>query len=202
MGSSMDDNWPAFWFEPWRWADPAWHRHYGAPANVTDRHAQRLLFAGWLDAFGLSSSWAQPADKRWQQLLAVSPAALQDAAALMGWLAIVRAPGGIAQTRGRGDDHRLARALRYRDVNCIDARFVAPAGRGADARACGIDLLQQMALADWREVAGRIAMMGSPRAPAASACVVFERIDVARCLSVWLAATRWLSGARTLPALL
>ncbi|CAN7413887.1 hypothetical protein LJR230_002532 [Trinickia sp. LjRoot230] len=199
MGSSIDDNWPTFWLEPWRWADPAWHRQYGVLANVTDRHAQRLLFAGWFDAFGLSSSWAQPADRRWQQLLAASPTALQDAAALMGWLAIVRAPGGIAQTRGHRDDRRLARALRYRDVNCFDAQFAAPAGQCADARACGLDLLQRMALADWRDVAGRIAMMAPPRASAASACVAFERIDVARCLSVWLAATRWLSAARTLP---
>ncbi|MEA3119709.1 MAG: hypothetical protein QOI13_2979, partial [Paraburkholderia sp.] len=61
----MSDEWPRFWFEPWRWADLSWHRRYGVlpPLALSPGlPAARLLCAGWAGAVGLERDWRPPAD--------------------------------------------------------------------------------------------------------------------------------------------
>lgn len=192
MTKPLIDGWPAFWFAPWRWAHADWHQRYGAsvarPAGGTA--GQRLLFRGWIDTFQLGRQWMQPADLRWFNALAAPPDIMRDAAAVLGWVALVRA--GAIKHAGTTAERLLLHALRYRQVNCIDARLSPRGGAQWDATACGLELLHAMAEADWPDVAARIAMMRATQSQPANACLVVERLDVARCVTLWLAVLRWL----------
>ncbi len=202
MTGPFDDGWPAFWFAPWRWAHADWHQRYvpsAAIASAGGMDGHRLLFRGWIDTFELGRDWAPPADVRWFDALGAPPEMMLDAAAVLGWVALVRA-GGIREV-GVHAERRLSRALRYREVNCVDARLVASGGAQWDATACGLDLLSAMAEASWPDMAARVAMMRAPQRGAADACLVVNRIDVALCVTLWLAILRWLRAPDTDPGL-
>jgi len=192
MTEPLVDGWPAFWFAPWRWAHADWRLRYGASAALfaggTAR--QRLLLRGWIDTFQLGRQWAPPADLRWFEALAAPPAMMLDAAAVLGWIALVRA-GGIKEA-STPYERRLLCALRYRDVNCIDACLGPYGGAQWDATTCGLDLLLAMAEADWPDVAARVAMMRAPQPRPADASLIVRRLDAARCVTLWLAVLRWL----------
>lgn len=188
MTDARHDAWPAFWFAPWRWAHADWSERYGvsissAPAGVM---GQRLLFRGWIGTFGLDRYWAPPADARWLDALAAPSAMMREAAAVLGWIAIARAQGARLP---RAADPTLLRALRYREVSCVDVSLVSSGSAQRDAAGCGLLVLRSMAEAAWPDVAARVAMM---QPPAADAGLVVKRVDVARCLTLWLAALRWL----------
>ena len=197
----MSEEWPRFWFEPWRWADPGWHRRYGAPLAPAHLPAARMLFGGWIGSFGLEREWRSPADRRWLQLLSLAPPALREAAAVLGWIAMLRAPGGMALLRGAERDPLLRCALRYRDVNCVEAHIAESQGAAYDAHACGVYLLRSAAEAQWPDVARRLAMMLAPGAAHdGEAPLAIARIDVARSLTLGLAAARRLGVAPTVGA--
>src|SRR6202158_2593839 len=158
----MNDAWPRFWFEPWRWADPGWHRRYGVPLASPGLPAARLLCTGWTGAFGLEREWQRPADRLWLQLLGIAPLALRDLAAVLGWIAILRAPGGMAHVRGAERDPLLRCALRYRDVNCTEARIGGSPDGGYVASESGLRMLRLAAEAHWPDIASRLAMMRAP----------------------------------------
>jgi hypothetical protein len=190
MSGPPDDGWPAFWCSPWRWAHADWHRRYGASAAVPPAGVagQRLLFRGWIDAFELGRCWSPPGDMRWFEAFAAPPPMMVEAAAVFGWIALVRA-GGV-QDVGRAAQPRLSIALRYRDVSCIDARLVPSGGAQWDATVCGLKVLSAMAEAAWPDVAARVAMMRAPQRLATDAWLVIERIDVTLCVTLWLAVLR------------
>lgn len=194
MSETMNEARLRFWLEPWHWADCAWHRQYGAPACAANVYAERLLFGGWAAAFGLQTLWKAPRDPRWTCLLSVAPQTLRDAAAMLGWVGIVRAPGGAMLLRNVGHDRLLRRALRYRDVNCIEAT-IGLEGHEPSPQAFGLRMLQRMAEADWPEVGPRIAMMLPPGAHSGRSALRVHHLAVARCLTIWIAAARWLSGS-------
>lgn len=187
--------WPAFWFEPWRWADAGWTAGYGATATVAHLSARRLLLAGWSDAFGLAHCWNGPGDARWLQLLSAAPSVLRDAAAVLGWIVVVRSPGGMAHARDAMRDRFCMRALRYRDVDGFEARIAWGPGGAPEARECGLHLLRLMAESHWPDIAPRLAMMRGPGALSSVPQVTIRRIAVARCLALWLAVIRWLQEA-------
>lgn len=197
MTGPLHDGWPAFWFAPWRWAHADWHRRYGVPAALQPAGLaeQRLLFRGWIDTFALRHHWAPPTDNRWFEALAAPQGMMLDAAAILGWIGLVRA-GGV-KDMGSAADRRLSRALRYREVSCMDTCFVPSDSGRWDATASGLDVLLAMAEAGWPDVAGRIAMMRAPQRRMADACVVVERVDVALCVTIWLAVLRWLRAPDT-----
>lgn len=55
MATLPADGIPSFWSEPWRWAAPAWRARYGVqvPSCDFDRYAERLIYSGWVECFGL-----------------------------------------------------------------------------------------------------------------------------------------------------
>jgi hypothetical protein len=196
----MSDEWPRFWFEPWRWADPGWHRRYGVPLASPGLPAARLLCAGWTGAFGLEREWRPPADRRWLQLLGIAPLALRDLAAVLGWIAVLRAPGGMAQVRGAERDPLLRCALRYRDVNCIEARIGGSRDAACDARESGLHLLRLAAEAQWPDIAPRLGMMRAPDAAHQECRLAIARIDAGLCVALGLAAARRLGATIASPA--
>lgn len=125
---------------------------------------------------------------RWFEAFAAPPPMMVEAAAVFGWIALVRA-GGV-QDVGRAAQPRLSIALRYRDVSCIDARLVPSGGAQWDATVCGLKVLSAMAEAAWPDVAARVAMMRAPQRLATDAWLVIERIDVTLCVTLWLAVLR------------
>lgn len=184
--------WLRFWFEPWAWADEAWRIRYGLPASATGREAARLHFSGWIDVFSLGRDWSLPADARWLALLDMSPRGLRDAASLLGWLALLHAPGGGRHARDAARDPLARRALRYRTVNCMRVVGDARTAGGWPAQAHGLRILRMMAERDWPDVAGRLAMMLEPGAEADERTLRVETLVVPRCLALVLAAHRWL----------
>jgi hypothetical protein len=129
-------------------------------------------------------------DQRWLQLLGVAPVALRDLAAVLGWIAILRAPGGMAHVRGAERDPLLRCAFRYRDVNCIEARIGQSRDVAYDARESGLHLLRLVAEAQWPDIAARLAMMRAPDAPHPECRLAIVRIDAGLCLTLGLAASR------------
>jgi hypothetical protein len=188
----MGDEWPGFWFEPWRWADSGWFPRYGAPFVPVGLDATRLAFGGWIGAFGLEREWRLPADRRWLQLLGVAPATLRELAAVLGWIAMLRAPGGLALAHARGADRdQLWRcAFRYRDVNWIEARIGESRDIAYDAHAHGLRFLRLAADTQWPDIARRLAMMLAPGAAHAEGPLTDTRIDAGRCLTLALAVAR------------
>ena len=201
MTGPSNDEWPAFWFTPWRWAHADWRERYGASvaASSAGMPGQRLLFRGWIDAFGIGREWTPPADVRWFEALAVPRAMMLDAAAVLGWIVLVRA--GVMPEAGTVADPRLSRALRYREVSCAEVRLVSSGSEPSDATSCGLELLLAMAKDAWPDVAARVAMLRAPPQPqprASDVCLVVKGIDAARCMTLWLAVLRWLrAGAGT-----
>ncbi|PTB17174.1 hypothetical protein C9I57_29310 [Trinickia symbiotica] len=167
----MSNAWPRFWFEPWHWADHGWHLRYGVPVAPAAGSAARLVFGGWIGAFGLECEWRAPPDPRWLQLVSFSPALLRELASVLGWIAVLRASGGWRFARGgegplkRWPTHHplWQCALRYRDVNCLESRIVeSPTTTTYDARTAGLRLLQRAAAMQWPDISGRLLMMRSP----------------------------------------
>jgi hypothetical protein len=199
MDEAMSKAWHRFWFEPWHWADDTWHRRYGAPApapapgHIENPYARRLLFGGWASAFDLPMQWSEPSDARWTHLLAIEPRMLREAAAMLGWVGMLRAPGGVTLLHDAHDDRLLRRALRYRDINCIETTIDLHVRPALSPHACGLNMLRCMAETGWPEIASRIAMMLPPELPSSTCALHIHRIDVARCLTLWGAAARWLS---------
>jgi hypothetical protein len=159
-----------------------------------------LLCAGWTGAFGLEREWRRPGDRRWLQLLGIAPLALRDLAAVLGWIAILRAPGGMAHVRGAERDPLLQCALRYRDVNSVDACIAGSLDAACDARESGLHLLRLAAEAQWPDIAPRLAMMRAPDASHQGCRVAIARIDAGLCLTLGLAAARRLGATIASPA--
>jgi hypothetical protein len=179
---------------------PDWHRRYGEIQIPVHVSAARVLFGGWIGAFELEREWRSPVDPRWLQLVSLGPVALREAAAVLGWIAMLRQPGGIAQVRGAESDARVRCALRYRDVNCVQAH-VGESRDAYDVCANGLLLLHRAAQMQWPDIARRLAMMLAPASQEDhDAALTIARIDVARCLSVALAAVRHIGAAPTVAA--
>jgi len=85
--------WRRFWFEPWRWADPAWYTQAGVPParySAGSPALQRMLMAGWCSCFelhldfdGLASG--PPQSALWLDLFSSELRQLRLAARLVGW---------------------------------------------------------------------------------------------------------------------
>jgi hypothetical protein len=187
--------WRDFWFEPWRWADPGWQRFYGASQLPVRCEAERLAFAGWIDTFGLEREWRHPEDARWLQLCELEPEALRTLATVLGWIAILRAPGGWPHALGVKVDSVLRWAFLYRDVNWIEIRAVDPGMAAYDAQASGLQLLLAAAKSQWPDIGRRLAMMLAPTAIPGDGALNIVRIDGARCLTLSLAVARRLAVA-------
>jgi hypothetical protein len=192
--------WRKFWFEPWRWADPGWHRLYAAAHLPVRCEAARLAFAGWIDTFRLEREWRQPEDARWLQLCGIEPEALRTVATVLGWIAILRAPGGWPHARGIEADPVLRWAFRYRDVNWIDIRAVDRGMAAYDAQASGLQLLLLAAKSQWPDIGRRLQMMPAPHAIAGDGALAVIRLDGARCLTLSLAVARRLAAGESADA--
>ena len=205
MAQLPADDIPAFWTEPWRWASRAWHAEYGAPSRDIDRFAERLIYDGWAECFGLRRRWHPPADPRWLTVVSASPAVLRDMASVLGHLASLRAGVSVPLACRGAIDPWHAFALRYRDVNCMRAqtrtRTQAQCGQISSSYACGLSVLRAMARSDWPHADARLAMLiaadglvhehepepeETPRVPT----LIVDRIDVGRCLSLCCAVVR------------
>lgn len=195
------DDIPLFWVEPWRWAAPAWHVGYGAPARDVDCHAARLIYSGWSTCFGLDRRWRPPGDPRWIEVVRASPAVLHGVASMLGHLAMLRA-GVDSLMCHAPSDRWFALALKYRDVNCMRTVFDAARVASSAAHTSGVCVLRAMARRDWPEIDSRIAMLVPPgpyaignavntgHLPRQRHALTVEWIDVGRCLSLCGAATR------------
>lgn len=190
---------PAFWTEPWRWAAQAWRAQYGAPSRDLDRFAERLIYGGWVQCFGLQRRWRPPADPRWLTVVRASPAVLRDIASVLGHLASLRAGVSAPLVCRPPIDPWRAFALRYRDVNCMRSHTHARCGQTASSYACGVSVLRAMARLDWPDADSRLAMLiaGDGLVPEPESdepwrvpMLVVDRIDVGRCLSLCCAVVR------------
>lgn len=205
MAQLPADDIPAFWTEPWRWASRAWHAEYGAPPCDVDRFAERLIYGGWAECFGLQRQWHPPADPRWLTVVGASPAVLRDIASVLGHLAWLRAGVSVPVACRAPVDPWQAFALRYRDVNCMrsqtrtQTRNPAQGGQTSSSYACGVSVLRAMARSDWPHADARFAMLiavdglvheQEPEAPPRTPTPIVERIDVGRCLSLCCAVAR------------
>ncbi|MGN6086320.1 hypothetical protein [Trinickia sp.] len=201
MAQRPADDIPAFWTEPWRWASRAWHAEYGAPPRELDRFAERLIYGGWADCFGLRRRWHPPADSRWLTVIGASPAVLRDMASVLGHLGSLRAGVSVPHACRAPIDPWLAFALRYRDVNCLRAqtRSQAQCGETSSTYACGVSVLRAMARSDWPHADARFAMLMAadgraheqePQASLRAPTLIVDRIHVGRCLSLCCAVVR------------
>lgn len=196
---------PPFWTEPWRWAAPAWRSRYGAPPCDVDRHAERLIYSGWAECFGLGRRWRAPADARWRVIVQASPAVLHDVASVLGHLASLRAGASVALACRPPIDRWQAFALKYRDVNCMRAQAAATPGESSSPYVHGVAVLRAMARLDWPDADSRLAMLIAPDVDTSHACddshpdspphthettFIVDRIDVGRCLSLCCAVLR------------
>jgi hypothetical protein len=185
--------WRKFWFEPWRWAEAGWQRLYGVSELVAPCEGKRLAFAGWFDTFGLEREWREPQDIRWLQLCELEPHALRTVATMLGWIAMLRAPGGWSHSLGIEVDPVLRWAFLYRDVNWIEIRAVDRGMAAYDAQANGLQLLRLAANSQWPDIDRRLTMMLAPTAIPANRVLSFVSIDAVRCLTLSLALARRLS---------
>ncbi|HTH76831.1 MAG TPA: hypothetical protein VL635_20785 [Trinickia sp.] len=206
------DAMPSFWTEPWRFAAPVWRALYGAPQLAFDRHAERLVYSGWVNCFGLCQRWRAPSDPGWLDLLDTQPARLHRVATTLGYLALARAGAADVLLRAARSDRASADALKYREVNCMSASLLTPPSLSRPVRgvalaphACGVDVLCAMARQAWPDAESRFAMLVAPgraraldtaNAPnAKTLCrhepvLSIDRIDVGRCLTICRAAVR------------
>lgn len=205
MMRAQADQVPPFWTEPWRWAEPAWRRRYGAPLRDFDRCAARLIYGGWVACFDLPRQWCPPADPRWLRVVQVSPAVLRGVASVLGYIALLRGGVSVALACRSPIDPWLALALQFREVNCMRSKCVATQLDLSASYACGVGVLRAMARRDWPDVDSRIAMLLAPNAPnrlpdadrddnpmqaMEDQALALEWIDVGRCLSLCCAVTR------------
>lgn len=199
MAPETHDSPPLFWTESWRWAAPAWHSLYGAPARAFDCHEARLVYSAWVPSFGLSREWRPPADPRWLSLVQAPPAVLQGVAAVLGYIALLRAGMPSALLCGAPMNRWFAQALKYRQVNCMHSTGVARVDHPFDACEHGVQVLRLMARQDWPLVESRVAMLVAPKSsddrnrgrfPAETSVFGIERVDVGRCLSIGGAVVR------------
>lgn len=190
---------PSFWTEPWRWAAPAWRAQYGVQPCDVDRYAERLIYSGWVECFGLRRRWCPPVDPRWLIVVHASPAVLQDVASVLGHLASLRAGASVALACRPPIDRWHAFALRYRDVNCMRSQTAAALAEPLPPYERGVRVLRAMARLDWPDADSRLAMLISPDALSTCTDAVeplldprppVDRIDVGRCLSLCCAAVR------------
>lgn len=203
MAQPPADDIPSFWTEPWRWAAPAWRSRYGAPQCDFDGHAERLIYSGWAECFGLESRWRAPVDPRWRALVLAPPAVLRDVASVLGLLASLRAGTAVTLACRPPVDRWQAFALKYRDVNCMRSRRAATAGESSSPYAEGAQVLRAMARTDWPDADSRFAMLIPPDAspvcedsnaplvePFVIPTLTVDWIDVKRCLSLCCAVVR------------
>jgi hypothetical protein len=184
---------PAFWSESWRWAAPAWRVKYGAPNREVEACAGRLIYSEWAARFGLPQRWRAPADARWVALVQGSPAGLHAVVDVLGRIAFLRAGAPIPVRDAAASDRWLAQALKYRDVNSMRVRLVAPHRQLTLPRRSGVSVLCAMARRSWPDAESRFAMLAEPEAlgvrgaasgPAATSSLAIYSIDVSRCLSI------------------
>ena len=208
MQAQADDI-PPFWYEPWRWAAPAWYGRYGAPRRHFDCRAQRLVFSGWIECFDLPRQWRRPADQRWLPVVLASPERLQGLASVLGYIALFRAGVSPALACRSPIDPWLTLALKFRDINCM--RFHGGVTRLdlSASHTCGVGVLRAMAQRDWPDIDSRLAMLIPPpsfdrarhpteemqrRQAMQAQTLALESIDVGRCLSLCGAVTRHASA--------
>lgn len=206
------DAMPSFWIEPWRFAALVWRALYGAPQLEFDRHAERLVYSGWANCFGLCQRWRAPNDPGWLALLDTQPARLHRVATTLGYVALARAGVADVLLRAARSDRASADALKYREVNCMSASLLTPSSLSRSVgdvalapHACGVDVLCAMARQDWPDAESRFAMLVAPewaRAPGTAHApnvktlfqhepvLSIDRIDVGRCLTICRAAVR------------
>lgn len=206
------DAMPSFWIEPWRFAAPVWRTLYGAPQLAFDRHAERLVYSGWVNCFGLCQRWRAPSDPGWLDLLDTQPAWLHRVATTLGYVALARAGAADVLLRAAQLDRSSVDALKYREVNCMSASLLTPSSLCRSAcrdaltpRACGVEVLCAMARHGWPDAESRFAMLVGPGAVTArhtaklsnsqaifrrEPALSIDRIDVGRCLTICRAAVR------------
>jgi hypothetical protein len=196
------DGIPPFWTEPWQWAAPAWRRLYGAPPREFDRRAERLIFNGWFECFGLPRQWRAPADPRWMHVVRAPPNALRGIASVLGYVALLRGGVSVALACRSPTDPWLALALKFRAINCLRANGGVACRDLSASYACGVDVLRAMAQCDWPDVDTRLAMLVAPdrfhpmshenkkMQRMKDQPVALEWIDIGRCLSLCGSVTR------------
>jgi hypothetical protein len=184
---------PAFWSESWRWAAPAWRGRYGAPNREVNAYAGRLIYSEWAARFGLPQRWRPPADARWVALVQGAPAGLHAVAEVLGRIAFLRAGAPVPVHDAAASDRWPAQALRYRDVNSMRVRLVAPGSHLTSPLRSGVSVLCAMARRGWPDAESRFAMLAEPEALgvrgaasglAATSSLAIDSIDVSRCLSI------------------
>lgn len=188
--AASDPAWLAFWFQPWRWADPDWQSGSGIHWPGHDA-AFGACYRAWCLRHTLAPCWTHEPAPAWRALLAQDPAVLRKAALVVGHvLRHALDPGSRADTLEPADDAQR-QASRYSMSRPLR---VSARGHWESLDPCSIGLcaLSVSVRENLAEAAGRTRMLLKPELAWRSEHLLRLAPDEApQHLRLWRAALRW-----------